>query len=133
MTASAQSAAGPIRRLFGSAANALATLLELGRTRLELATVEIQLEIRRVAEIVLWLTVALHAAIVALFMLGFWIIVLFWDSHRLLAVGLVAGFFALLALFAGLMVAFRIRTRPPLLQGTLAELQRDMGRLRGQR
>lgn len=131
MTASAQPARGPIRRLFGSAANALATILELGRTRLELATVEVQLEIRRVAEIAVWLMLAVQAAILALFLLGFWIVVLFWDSHRLLAVGLMAGFFALLALFASLMLAFRIRTKPPLLQGTLSELERDTERLRG--
>lgn len=130
MTASAQPAQGPIRRLFGSAANALATALELGRTRLELATVEVQLEIRRVAEIAVWLLIALHSGILAFFMLGFWVIVLFWDSHRLLATGLVAAFFALTALIASLLLGHRLRTKPPALQGTLSELARDIERLR---
>lgn len=132
MTTSAQSARGPIRRLFGSAANALATILALGRTRLELLTIEVQLEIRRVAEIAVWLMIALHAAILALVMLGFWIIVLFWDSHRLFVTGIVAGCFALVALFASLMLARRIRVKPPMLQGTLSELERDAKRLRGE-
>lgn len=130
MTASAQSVKGPIRRLFDSATGLLTTVLALGRTRLELLTVEVELEIRRVAAITVWLLIAVHATVLTLVLCGFWIILLFWDSHRLLVTGLVAGFFALTALIASLMLGHRLRTKPPALQGTLAELAQDIERLR---
>lgn len=133
MATSTQPEAGPIRRLFGSATNLLATILALGRTRLELLSVEVQLEIRRVAELAVWLLVALHATILALVMLALWVIALFWDSHRLLAVGAVAGFFLVTAVVAALVLAYKIRVKPPLLHGTLSELARDSERLRGLR
>lgn len=130
MTASAQPARGPVRRLLDSAAGLLTTILVLGRTRLELLTVEVELEIRCIAEIAVWLMIALHAAILTLALCGFWIILFFWDSHRLLATGLVTGFFALTALIASLMLGYRLRTKPPVLQGTLSELAQDIERLR---
>ena len=42
---------GPIGRLLRSASELLATVLAIGRTRLELLSVELQLELRRVAVI----------------------------------------------------------------------------------
>lgn len=130
MTASAQPARGPVRRLFDSATHLLATLLALGRTRLELLTVEVELEIRRIAIIAVWLVIAVHAAILTLVLCGFWIILFFWDSHRLLATGIVTGFFALTTLIASLMLGQRLRSKPPALQGTLSELAQDIERLR---
>ena len=122
---------GPIRRLLASTGNLLATVLSIGRTRLELLTVEVQLEIRRTAELAIWLMVAVQAAWVGLIMAAFWVIVFFWDTHRLLAAGLVTAAFLTLALGAALVLIGKIRSKPPFLEATLAELDRDSRRLRG--
>lgn len=122
---------GPIRRLMDSAANLLASVLALGRTRLELLSVEVQLEVRRTVELAIWAIVAAQAAMVGLIMAAFWVVLAFWDSHRLLAAGLVTGFFLALAAGAALVVVARLRARPRFLEGTLTELARDVDRLRG--
>jgi uncharacterized membrane protein YqjE len=121
---------GPIGRVLESARHLLATLLTIGRTRLELLTVEVQLEIRRTAELVVWLLVAVQSAMIGLIMAAFLLIVVFWDTHRLLAACLVtAGFFAL-ALGSALTLITKARRKPPFLAGTLAELGEDSARLR---
>lgn len=120
---------GPIGRFMDSVSALLATLLTIGRTRLELLTVELQLEVRRIAAIILWAVIAACASAMALMLAGLAVIVVFWDSHRVLAaIGVSAAFLAT-ALTAVLVLRARIREKPPLLQGTLAELARDAERL----
>lgn len=122
---------GPVGRLLGSLGNLLATALAIGRTRLELLTVEVQLEIRRSAELLLWALVALFTAGIGLLLAGVLVIIVFWDSHRVLAAAMVTAAFLAVALLATAILAYRVRTKPRLLQGTLAELKRDSERLRG--
>lgn len=133
MGVSSGSETGPIRRLLASAGNLLATLLSIGRTRLELLTVEVQLEIRRTAELAVWLVIAIQAAMVGLIMAAFWVVIAFWDTHRLLAAGMVTAAFLGIAFVATLVLARKVRVKPPFLGGTLAELARDSERLRERR
>lgn len=124
-------APGPLGRLIGSAGDLLAGLITIGRTRLELLTVELQLELRRIAELLVLAFVALMAGGIGLLMGGLSIIFAFWDTHRLLAAGLVTATFLALAAVAALLLARRVRDRPRALEGTLAELARDAEQLRG--
>lgn len=122
---------GPVRQLIASVSGLLATALDIGRTRLELLTVELREEVHRTAEqLVLGLAAVLAAAAGVLFA-GLAIIFAFWDTHRILAAVLVTfGFFAVAAITA-LLLRSRLRSRPRFLQATLAELARDEGQLRG--
>jgi uncharacterized membrane protein YqjE len=61
---------GPIRGLFRSLANLLATAIGIAQTRLELLSTELQEEVHRAAEILVWTIVALLAALIGLFMLA---------------------------------------------------------------
>lgn len=124
-----EQARGPIARLIDSASAFLATILAIGRSRLELFTVELQLEVRRVAELALWAFIAVSAASVACVMAGVAIIVTFWDDHRVLAALLVAAVYFATALTAVIILRGKLRRKPPMLQGTLAELGRDSERL----
>lgn len=122
---------GPVRQLIASVSGLMATALDIGRTRLELLTVELREEVHRTAEqLVLGLAAVLAAAAGVLFA-GLAIIFAFWDTHRILAAVLVTmGFFAVAAI-TGLLLRSRLRSRPRFLQATLAELGRDEGQLRG--
>jgi uncharacterized membrane protein YqjE len=73
----------------------------------------------------LWATVALLAAGVGLFMLAFVVIIVFWDTHRILASIAVTSVFFLIAAIAALMLRAKVRSKPPLLDATLAELKKD--------
>jgi uncharacterized membrane protein YqjE len=116
---------GPTGRFLDSLGRLLATALTIGRTRLELLTVELQLEVQRTAALVVWTLVALFAAGAGLLLAGVTVIIVFWNSHRVLAAAIVTAVFLLLALMATAILAYKIRTKPPMLEGTLAELDRD--------
>lgn len=122
---------GPFRRIIGSVSGLLATVVGIGRTRLELLTVEVREELQRTAELLAWGFVALLATGAGILFTALAIIFNFWDTHRILAAILVAGGFFLLAAIAGLLVRARLRAQSQFLQATLAELARDEAELRG--
>lgn len=124
---------GSLGQLLNSARNALASLLELGRTRLELLSVELRLDLRRLAGLLLLAVVAGLAAIAGLVMAGITLIIVYWDSHRVLAAVLVTAGFVAIAAIAGLVLSWRLRSQAPPLEGTLSELARDIDKLRGRR
>ncbi|MCL4720891.1 MAG: phage holin family protein [Gammaproteobacteria bacterium] len=124
-------AGGPLRRLLGSLAGVLATIIEIGQTRLELLSVEVREEINRAAALAVWGAVVVLAAGMGILLAGLTVIFAFWDSHRVLAAVLVTSVFLLLALGAGLYLRYQLRSRPPFLGATLDELRRDQAQLAG--
>ena len=122
---------GPVRQLIASVSGLLATALDIGRTRLELLTIELREEVHRTAEQLVLGLVAVLAAAAGVLFAGLAIIFAYWDTHRILAAVLVTfGFFAVAATTA-LVFRSRLRSRPRFLQATLTELERDEGQLRG--
>jgi uncharacterized membrane protein YqjE len=115
--------------LFASLRRMLATLLELGSTRLELVSVELQEQIEYAAGVLLWGIAAIFFASLTVLLLAFTIVIAFWDQHRLLAACLVTAAFALIALTAVVIVRRRLRTRPRFLAATAEELKRDAAAL----
>lgn len=122
---------GPVRQLIGSVSGLLATAIDIGRTRLELLTVEFREELHRTARLLVLGAVAVLAAAAGVLFAGLAIIFAFWDTHRILAAVLVTTAFLGLAVVAALRVRSRLRARPLFLQATLAELARDETQLRG--
>jgi uncharacterized membrane protein YqjE len=120
---------GPISNLFKSITNVLATIAGLAHTRVELLTTEVQEEIHRVGEIMVWSLVAVLAAGIGLFLAALVVIFLFWDTHRLYASAAVTGAFFAIALVAALTLRAKVRSRPKLLEATLAELAKDREQL----
>ncbi len=109
-----------------------ANVLDLARTRLELAAIELQEGAHRVLGYLVW---ALAAAVLGLFALGLvilFVLVLFWDTHRLAAVGGMAVLFILGTVFAAMKLRAGLAARPPMLPATLAELRKDADALKGE-
>jgi uncharacterized membrane protein YqjE len=129
--AAEESAAGAkrARGLLGSLKNLAATLVAVAQTRLKLLANEIQEESLRLGW--LWLlsiiAVFFFAGSVLLFTLL--VIVAFWDSNRLLAI----GGFAALYLIVGIVLAVELRKRATmdshLFEASLGELAKDQERL----
>ncbi|MFT7722388.1 MAG: phage holin family protein [Roseateles sp.] len=114
---------GPLRRLGAS-------LLTLGRIRLELLAIEAQEEKERIAGLMLWAVLAAVLAGFGLLMLLTLVVVALWDSYRLLAI---AG--AALALFGAAALAVaklkQLLAMPAtLFQSSIAELREDADALR---
>jgi uncharacterized membrane protein YqjE len=57
------------------------------------------------------------------------VVLLFWDSNRLLAAGLLAMLFVSIGAGAALVARRLLQERPKLLAATLAELERDRNML----
>ena len=117
--------------LFGSLRSTFGHLLELVLTRLELASVEIEARLQNALQLMFWSVVAFFSAALALLMLTLTLLIVFWDTHRLLAAGAITAFFAVLAIAAILVVRYRLRTRTLLLAATFNELKRDVAELDG--
>lgn len=115
--------------LFRSLTNLVATIVALAQTRLELLTTELQEEVQRAAELLLWSFVALLAAGVGLFFVGITIIIANWDGARLLAAILVTSGFLVIAAIAVAIVWLKFRGRPRLLSATRTELAKDRAEL----
>ena len=60
------------------------------------------------------------------------IVVLFWDTDRLLAIGVLAGVFAIGGIAACLLLRAAVSQRPKFLSATLAELRKDRTKIEGQ-
>jgi uncharacterized membrane protein YqjE len=107
------------------------TLLSFVLTRTQLAATELEEQGLRLIEIVIWLTIALFFLGVAVVFAAVLVVLLFWDSNRLLAAGLLAAIFVAISAGAALLARQRLSERPKLLAATLAELERDRDMLGG--
>jgi uncharacterized membrane protein YqjE len=113
---------GPVREL-------ARTLLSSVLTRTRLAATELEEQALRLVEILVWLAAALFFLGVALVFGAVLVVLVFWDSNRVLAAGLLAALFVSAGAGAALIARVRLRERPKLLAATLAELKRDRDKL----
>lgn len=108
----------------------LTTGVALIHTRVELVGVELEQELWRARNLLVWAFAALLLTLLAIGFAGVALIVTFWDSHRELVSVLVAAGFALLALFALMFLAHVLRAKPRVFESTLREFEHDLEALR---
>lgn len=107
----------------------LAGLLEIGQTRLELASTEIEEERLRLAELLLWATIALFFIGLGVVFAALLLVLLVWDGPREWVMGGVTSVFLGIGVWAGLAWRRKAREKPAFLGTTLAELRRDQAAL----
>src|SRR5258706_11957563 len=93
---------GRAEGLFESLGNLARTFLAIVQTRIEIFASEIDEERTRLARIALLAVAAAFCLGLAVILLVFFLVVLFWDTDRLLAIGALAGGFAVAGIAAGL-------------------------------
>ena len=117
--------------LFASARHLFATALAIAHNRLELITTEIEEELYRVAEIMVWAFIGIFFAGLTVLMAAFLVVLLWWEEHRLLAASLTVLVFLAVTVVALAMVRQKATARPKLLHATIEELKRDRDALEG--
>jgi uncharacterized membrane protein YqjE len=128
--APAPDAAEPRRGgLLQSLRTLLATLLATLRTRGELLQVELEEERLRVAGIALFAVAAAVFLFLGVLLLSFFLVLLFWDSNRVLIAGLLALAYLLIGVVCALMARQRSRVKSKLFAASLAALDEDGVRL----
>jgi uncharacterized membrane protein YqjE len=120
----------PASGLFHSLSNFAGSLLAIAHTRLQLLTTELQEEVRQVGAILLWAFIAAFAAMMGLFLGALAVIFVFWDTHRIAASLAMVGLFVAIAAVAASVLVSKLRSKPPMLDDTLAELAKDRDQLR---
>jgi uncharacterized membrane protein YqjE len=123
-------ASGAATGLFKSLTNLFATLAVLAQTRLELLTTELQEEVHRARTLVVWTFIAILAAALGLFFGGLTIVIIYWDTHRILAALLVTSSFIAFAVVSAVVLIAKINSRPRFLDATLTELAKDADSLK---
>lgn len=118
--------------LFASLSRLLATVLQMAQVRLQLLGTEVELEKRRLFDGLLWAGIAIVVLALGLVLLCGFVVLLFWDSYRLTAVGAMTLLFLLAG---GLMLnhaRMRLQNRSStkgMFDASLAEMKRDQADL----
>jgi uncharacterized membrane protein YqjE len=106
------------------------TLLGAAQTRLEILATEIEEERLRLEQLLLVALGAAFSLAMALVLCVLFVLIYFWDTHRLLTVGLLALAFMALAAALGWILHTRVKTRPKPFAITRGELAKDSAMLR---
>lgn len=114
------------------AARALgSSVLALLRARLELAGIELEEGKERGKRALLLGSVAALFLGMGLLLFAFFVVVLFWDTHRLLAIGAVTFLYLGIGIGAAVRLRAAVRDSPPPFGATLAEFRNDLDMIRG--
>src|SRR5689334_4208371 len=116
---------GRAEGLLESIRNLAKTFVALVQTRIEIFASEIDEERARLAKIAVLAVIAAFCIGLAVVLLVLFVVVVFWDSNRLLAIGVIAGVLGAGGLAALLALRSAVRQRPKFLSATLAELRKD--------
>lgn len=115
--------------LMGSARRLSASLVSIVATRLELLANEVQEERLRLAQMFVFLLFALFSFGMALLLFTVFIVVLFWDTHRLAVLGGLGLVFFAIGLLASMLLRSKVRQGTQLFSASLAELRKDKQQL----
>jgi len=120
---------GRAESLLDSLRNFARTSVAILQTRLEIFASELDEQRELLAKIAVLAAVAAFCLALAVVLLVLFIVVLFWDTNRLLAIGALSGVFAVSGAIALRMLRSALKQRPKLLAATLSELRKDRSRL----
>jgi uncharacterized membrane protein YqjE len=118
--------------LLASARRLVATAVGILQTRLELLSTEAEEHIVRLSRLWLLGTCALLLVMLGLLLATVFVLLLFWDTHRLLAAGLLALAYLAGGLGLAAYVRNEARAQPRLFASSLAELAKDRDGLKGE-
>lgn len=117
--------------LFAALKNLLATLVGIGKTRLELLSVELQEEKVRLLGLLVYALAAVFCGGVAVVLGVIWIAVAFWEQKVVVFGVFTLLFVAIATILAGL-AAKAAKRGSPVFRTSLAELQSDLLELRSE-
>jgi uncharacterized membrane protein YqjE len=115
--------------LFESLSAFATTLLNVAHTRLELLSIDLEEDRARIFSVVILYLIAAFCLVVGLVIAIILVVFMLWESHRLLALSLVAGFFLLIGLGLCAFAVHKIKTKPKLFSSSLSELLKDQQEL----
>jgi len=107
------------------------TLVGVVHTRLELLSTDFEEDRERLFSIVTLYLIAMFCLVVGLVLTIILIVYILWETHRLLALSSMAGFFLLVGLVLWGFATHKTKTKPKLFSASLIELLKDKENLDG--
>ena len=115
--------------LLGSAKRLLCTLTGIVSARLELLANELQEERLRLTQMLFFALAALFCFGMGLLLLTVFIVVLFWDSHRLMVLGGLSGIFFASGALLAMLLRSKAQQKSRLFSVSLGELVKDRAQM----
>ena len=106
-----------------------ATLVAIAHTRLDLLSSDLEEEREHLFSLLVLALAALFCLGVGVVLATLLLVVAFWDTHRLLVLGSLAGFFLAGGMAAWGFAMHKARTKPRLFAASLSELLKDRQQL----
>jgi len=120
---------GGSRGLLDSLTTLAATLVAMAHTRLDLLSADLDEEREHLLSLLVLSLVALFCLGVGVVLVTILLVVAFWDTHRLLALGSLACFFLAVGMAAWMFAMHKARTKPRIFAASLSELLKDRQQL----
>ena len=120
---------GESQGLLASLTTLAATLVATAHTRLDLLSTDLEEGRAHVLSLLVLVLVALFCLGVGVVLAAILLVAAFWDTHRLLVLGSLAGFFLAAGMAAGAYAMHKARTKPRLFAASLTELLKDRQQL----
>ncbi len=120
-----------LRTLFDGVRRVAITTAGLGGNRLELLGVELQEELERQAGNLVWLIAAFVFGGLALLLASILLLIIFWDTHRIMVAVALPLVYAVLSVVCVLCLRYRRHHAPPAFALTVEEFRRDQEAILG--
>lgn len=111
--------------LMGSIKRLLSTLTSVASTRLELLANELQEERLHLTQLLVFTLLTLFCFGIGVLLLTAFIVMLFWDEHRLAVLATLSLVFFSLGILTTLILRSKMETKSKLFSVSLAELDKD--------
>lgn len=115
--------------LISSIQGLVATLIQILETRIGIISTEFEEERERLRELVLYGFMALFFGSLGIVLATVFVVVHFWDEHRLVVVATFAVIYLIAGAACGMVLKKRMASRSRLFSTTLSELSKDRVRL----
>jgi uncharacterized membrane protein YqjE len=113
------------RGLFESLTALAATLVAIAHTRLDLLSSDLEEERAHLFSLLVLALAALFCLGVGVVLATLLLVVAFWDTHRLLVLGMLAGLFLAVGISAWVFAIHKAKTKPRLFAASMSELLKD--------
>ena len=107
----------------------LSTLASIVSTRLELLANELQEERLHLTQMLVFALLTLFCFGIGVLLLAAFIVVLFWDEHRLAVLGMLSIIFFALSMLTAMLLRSKMEAKSKLFSVSLAELAKDKEQL----
>ncbi|MDP1596030.1 MAG: phage holin family protein [Methylotenera sp.] len=111
--------------LFQSLKSLIATLVDIVHTRLELISTDLEEGRERLISLLVMAFVSLFCLCFGIVLLAILLVVVFWDTHRLLVLSSLTAVFFVAGLWLCVLAIRALKAMPRMFAASLAELSKD--------